>query len=334
MGKMMNNKGYIMSLSSFFLILPAFLLVMFLVDISANEAQIQEATLTSHDVLGVATDLETNLPLIGREVIRNKSLEVVSSGIPLSNSRKEVKEEFQNRMNNYCSKYADNGMLVECIILEVDNSYDPFCVEVKSIINVEKGTLKHNVNLTQNISLTNGSFPIYDPLPFVNCKSYGGATIKEERIFYGSSLANYLQSRGIKNYGAYENASSPLSIKKCPYDPYIMHGNTNELINLKNCIDNGFYHESNDGACFLCRLEGKGICSHYGMETFIIPAATISSCLNNSSTAPSSVDHVIFNDTGNGTYSGHPILYFTDGNQYFNLYLDDSHRQKYGMPIF
>jgi len=160
-----------MSLSSFFLILPAFLLVMFLVDISANEAQIQEATLTSHDVLGVATDLETNLPLIGREVIRNKSLEVVSSGIPLSNSRKEVKEEFQNRMNNYCSKYADNGMLVECIILEVDNSYDPFCVEVKSIINVEKGTLKHNVNLTQNISLTNGSFPIYDPLPFVNCKS-------------------------------------------------------------------------------------------------------------------------------------------------------------------
>lgn len=330
----MNNNGYVMSLASFFLILPAFLLLMVLVDLSTNEAQTQEATLNSHEVLGVATDLETNLPFIGREVIRDKSLEVVNSGIPLSNSRKEVKEEFQNRMDKYCSKYADKGVLVECIILKVDNSYDPFCVEVKSKITVEKGTLKHNVNLTQNISLTNGSFPIYDPLPFVKCRGHGGATINEERISYGSSLANYLQSRGIKNYEAYENATSPLSIKKCPYDPYILHGNTNELVNLKNCIDNGFYHESNDGACFLCRLEGKGICSHYGMETFIIPAPTISPCMNNSSTAPSSVDHVIFNDTGHGTYSGHPILYFSSENHYFSLYLDNSHRQKYGVPIF
>lgn len=330
----MNNKGYIMSLSSFFLILPAFLLIMIVVDLSANFAHTQEDKINSHEVLGVATDLETNLPLIGREVLRDKSLEVVNSGIPLSNSRKGVKEELQVRMDTYCSRCSDQGMLVECIICKVDNSYDPFLVEVKSIINVEKGNLKHHVNLTQNISLTNGSFPICDPLPFLKCRSYGGAILKEERIYYGSSLANYLKMRGIKNYGAYENATSPLYIKKCPYDPYILHGNTDELINLKNCIDNGYYHESSDGSCFLCRLEGKGVCSHYGMETFIIPSPIVFHCLNNSSIAPSSVDHVIFNDTGNGTYSGHPILYFSGWNQYFYLYLDDSHRQKYGVPVF
>ncbi len=341
----MDNNGYVMSLFSFFLILPAFLLLMVMTDITVSEVDTQQATLNSQDVLGVATDLETNLPLIGREVLRDKSFEVINSGNPLSDSRKEVKKELQNRMDSFCSKYNGKGVVVECTIVDVDNSYDPFCVEVKSKGTVEKGNLKHRVNLTQNISLTNGSFLIYDPLPFVKCKVHGGATIKEDRIFYGSSLENYLKSRGIENFEAYENATSSLYIKKCPYDPYILHGNTNELINLKNCIDNGFYHESSDGSCFLCRLEGKGTCPHYGIETFITPAPSDNNPFsnqssnitfpNNSSTAPSSVDHVIFNDTGShGTYSGCNLLYFTNGKLDFELFLDNSHRQKYGLPQF
>jgi hypothetical protein len=341
----MDNNGYVMSLSSFFLILPAVLLLIVLANMTADQTSIQQAMLNSQDVTGVTTDLETNVPLIGREVLRDKSFQVVSSGNPLSNSRKEVKEEFQHRMDIFCSKYSSKGLAVECKILNVDNSYDPFCVEVKSRVVVQKNTLKHEVNLTQNISLTNGSFPICNPLPFVKCKSHGGATISGDRIVYGHSLANYLKSRGIENFEAYDNATSSLYIKKCPYDPYILHGNTDQLINLKNCIDNGFYHESSDGSCFLCRLEGKGTCPHYGMETFIIPAPSVNTLFenssvnvsfsNNSSTAPSSVDHVIFNETGShGTYSGCSLMYFTNGTHKYQLYLDNSHRQKYGLPSF
>ncbi|EKF86815.1 hypothetical protein A994_00975 [Methanobacterium formicicum DSM 3637] len=341
----MDNNGYVMSLSSFFLILPAVLLLTVLVDMTVDQTNIQQDILNSQDVMGVATDLEASLPLVGREVLRDKSLEVIHSGKPLSNSRKEVKEELQNRMDSFCSRYCGDGMLVECKILNVDNSFDPFCVEVKSRCTVNKGTLKHQVNLTQNISLVNGSFPIYDPLPFIKCRNYGGATIKGDRTYYGSSLENYLKSRGIENFEAYENATSALSIKKCPYDPYILHGDTDELVNLKNCIDNGFYHESSDGSCFLCRLEGRGTCPHYGMETFITPAPSDNtlfsnplgnvSLSNNSSNAPSSVDHVIFNDTGShGTYSGCRLIYFTNGTHNFQIYLDNSHRQKYGLPNF
>ncbi len=341
----MDNKGYVMSLSSFFLILPAVLLLIVLANMTADQTSIQQATLNSQDVMGVTTDLEANLPLIGMEVLRDKSLEVISSGKPLSNSRKEVKDEFQYRMDIFCSKYSGNGLAVQCKILDVDNSYDPFCVEVKSRVVVQKNTLKHEVNLTQNISLINGSFPICNPLPFVKCKSHGGATISGDRIIYGHSLANYLKSRGIQNFEAYDNATSSLYIKKCPYDPYILHGNTDQLVNLKNCIDNGFYHESSDGSCFLCRLEGRGTCPHYGIETFIIPAPSVNtffsnpsanmSFSNNSSTAPSSVDHVIFNETGtHGTYSGCTLMYCNNGTHNFQLYLDNSHRQKYGLPSF
>ncbi|MGZ7044672.1 MAG: hypothetical protein ACXVHM_08760, partial [Methanobacterium sp.] len=94
--------------------------------------------------------------------------------------------------------------------------------------------------------------------------------------------------------------------------------------NLKNCIDNGYYHESNDGACFLCRLEGKAICSHYGMETFIIPLASANNTLFN---APCSSDHVIFNDN----YEGYALIYHSNSTGYYKLFLDNEHRAKYGL---
>jgi hypothetical protein len=330
----MDNKGYVMGLFSFILILPVFLMIMIAVNMVAGGADIQQTRLNSHEVFSVADDLETNIPLIGREVLRDKSEEVIRTGNPLSDSRKEIKDEFQDRMNKWCLKYASGGIRAECKILTVDNSPDPFKVEVKSSINVEKGTLKHQVNLSQNISIINESYPIPDPLPFVKCKGYGGATIRGNRIYYDSSLVNYLKSRGINNSKAYENATSSLYIKKCPYNPYTLHGNGGSLVNLKNCIDNGFYHESSDGACFLCRLEGKSVCPHYGMETFIVPApsVTLPSSNNSSAHAVSALDHVIFDDTDPGTYFGHIMVYFNNDTHYFYLYLDDSHREKYGLP--
>jgi hypothetical protein len=332
----MDDKGYVMGAVSFLLIIPTILLLMVFVNMTVGQAGMEQSDITSDDVLFVEKDLETNLPEIGREVLKNKSEWVAMTGNPLSDSKNEIKEDIQHNMDILCSKYDIKGFKTKCNILYVNNSQDPFQIEIKARINVEKGPLKHQVNLTQNISLINGSYMIMDPLPFVKCKNYGGATIRDEKIFYGSSLANYLKSRGINNSEAYKNATSPLYINKCPYDPYELHGNNHDLTNLKNCIDNGFYHESSDGACFLCRLEGKGVCPHYGMETFIVPAPSInSSFLNNSNAiAPSSPDHVIYNDTGHGTYSGKEIVYFYNGTHYFHLFLDNSHRLKYGLQTF
>jgi hypothetical protein len=120
-----------------------------------------------------------------------------------------------------------------------------------------------------------------------------------------------------------------------------MHGE-HDYNTLKNCIDNGYFHESSDGSCFLCRLEGKGVCPHYGMETYVTPAST--NTINNSSNlstnftlnqAPSSIDHVIFNDTnlGTGTYHGNKLIYYLDTSNLLIIFLDNAHRQKYGFPI-
>jgi len=117
----MNDKGYVMGLFSFLLILPVFLMMMMLVNLAVSGADIQQTRLTSDEVFSVAQDLETNLPQIGREVLRDKSEEVIKSGNPLSNSRKEIKDELQNRMDILCSKYDYSGIKTKCKILSVKN---------------------------------------------------------------------------------------------------------------------------------------------------------------------------------------------------------------------
>jgi hypothetical protein len=110
---------------------------------TVGQADLQQSVLTSEDVLGVTKDLETNIPRIGREVIKDKSEEVIKSGIPLSDSRKSIRDEIQSRMDIWCSRYNYEGIRTDCDILYVDNSQDPFQIEVKSKIKVEKGELKH-----------------------------------------------------------------------------------------------------------------------------------------------------------------------------------------------
>jgi hypothetical protein len=239
-----------------------------------------------------------------------------------------------------CGNYQKNsGVNVICIIKSVDSGSDPFEVEVNSTIVVLKDNITYNHKINQNISIlgvypqdrfstdSQGSASIPDPLPFIKCKKFGGLSIKNGRINYGSSLTKYLREEdGSK---VYENASSPYYIRKCPYDPYQSHGNSSQYKTIKNCIDNGYYHESNDGSCLLCRLEGKSTCKHYGFETFVKLAPSQN---QNTTRAPCSIDHVIFS-CGNfyEHYPGESVEYYLNGNISSVIFLDNGHKTKYGV---
>jgi len=339
----MDQQGYVMSGLSLLLVLPAIMLFMVFLDMTSNGVDGNSQVLESGRVLNTVKDLEVDIEVAGKEVFQSEAENVVKSGIPLTNSRQQVKKDMQTKMNQITSHYQDNDKLdVECNITSVDNSEDPFAVEVNSSIKVGKDEITHQEFITQEISIIDPQYPIPNPLPFIKCKNYGGAQVISNKIAFGSSLTNYLESRGVKNAGAYENSTTAYIIKKCPYDPYKMHGE-HEYNTIKNCISNGYFHESSDGSCFLCRLEGKGVCPHYGFETYITPASSINTTYNNSNLstnftfnqAPSSIDHVIFNDTipGTGTYQGNKLIYFSDASNCLIIFLDNAHRQKYGFPI-
>ena len=335
----MENKGYILGGLSFLLIIPSILLLMVLVDM-VNMDESVDTIIKSDNSFYISGDVERNIPIITRQVLKETVDNAIYNGNPIPNSRILIKNAVEYKMKDLCDNYQKNsGVNVKCIINSVDSGSDPFDVEVNSTILVMKDNITYNHVVNQNISIlsdhqikfstnSNDSNEIPDPLPFIKCKKFGGISIKNDRISYGSSLRKYLN--GVNGSEIYENASSPYYIRKCPYDPYISHGNSTKFTTLKNCIDNGYYHESNDGACLLCRLEGRATCNHYGFETFIVPSNEGNQHVIR---APCSIDHVIFgNENFCDPYPGDSVQYYFNDNNSYELFLDGGHRAKYGVP--
>lgn len=336
----MDNKGYVMSGLAFLLLIPSVLMLIVLIDV-INVDKSSNIILESDVAFQISEDIERNVPIMAAQTLSETTQEVVNTGKPLSDSRNVIKNKIQAKMNYFTGNYHnETGVDMNCRITSVDSDLDPFEIQINSSLWVSKDNISYCRNISQKLEIGCADFQtapgscesnqLEDPLPFIKCKKYGGVNIKDGRIFYGSTLSNYLNSRHIPNSKAYENSSSSLYIKQCPYEPYISHGKSNRFFNLKNCIDNGYYHKSSDGACFLCRLEGKSTCSHMGLETFIVPSHTIDNTLL---IAPSSPDHVIFDDQEGETYPGAAVEYYSIGRSSYRIFLDNGHRLKYGLPV-
>ncbi len=336
----MDQKGYVMNGLAFLLILPAILLVAVYVDMTTLGGESVGLVMQSDTTFYAAKDMERNIDVMSKKIIKDAADEITITGVPLSDSRAFLKTKLQTKMNAMAAQYKTSigADVVSCTIISVEQSSNSK-VEINSTIYVKKGTSAHIDNVSQDVSLLGQSLP--DPLPFIKLKDCGGVTRDNAsgRILYGTSLANYIDKINpdpkIHNYTVYINATSPLYVKLCPYEPYTEHGNTTDnngnIVILKSCIDNKYFHESNDGACYLCRLEGKVTCSHYGIETFIVPAVA-----NNGSVmfAPVSIDHVLFQKF---PYYGKSVVYNKDtssASDYYKLYLDNGHRLKYGLPTY
>ena len=151
-------------------------------------------------------------------------------------------------------------------------------------------------------------------MPLAKLTIASGILTYDDKIHYKIAIAGYMVLHHLKSPESYIEATAPLYIKKCPYDPYIHHGDPGVL---KDCLDKGYFHESADGSCYLCRLEGKGKCPHYGIEVFIQTHTP----LKNESLSCS--DHVVFHDH----YNGEKI----NPDDWNSLILDSSHKKKYGL---
>lgn len=335
----MDQKGYVMSGLAFLLILPAILLVAVFVDMTTIGGESVGLVMQSDTTFYAAKDIERNIPVIGAQVLKEAANNAISNGTTCSSS--DIKDRLEARMNvtaNKTKEYigADD---VKCKIVSVNPSSNPFLIEINSTIYVKKGTSVHNDTLSQDISIKG----LPDPLPFIILKNYGTITLDNTNgtINYGSSLKNYLMNKGFNNSTAslYENATSGGIILQCNFEPYSSpkdgHGanvTSTEIQNLLSCLGTGNYHESSDGACYLCRLEGKSTCSHYGIETFIVPKPVVEDSSTNF--APVSIDHVLFGDS---PYLGKALIYLESGHNpttYYKLYLEkNGHLEKYGLPV-
>ena len=314
-----NKNGNIFTSLAILMIFSFILIAILVLNVAIDYNHINSDSIDSNNFNYIVQDYKRNIPIITKEAIGEISNEAIKTNIPCENSNLAIKNKVDKKLNEFNKKYQINqGLIIESEVLSVFNSDDPFHINIKIVIYCKKGNLEYNQVIEQKISIKN----LKDPLPFLMCKNHPTLVENNTKIDYKDSLKYYFLENNLENPDAYENASSPLIIKKCPYDPYEHHGDS---YTLKNCIDNGYYHESADGSCYLCRLEGKGSCSHYGLETFIVPNKVVN--LNLSSI--SSSDHVIFSEH----YSGDALAFYKYGELYEIIFLDSSHKAKYGLKI-
>lgn len=212
----------------------------------------------------IIDDYNNNLEIISRDSI-DKITDRIYNGLKISDSRKEIKKVLNKKLDKknkeYKQKYDVN---IHSEVLSIKNTADPIKYLFKVKINVKKENEEYNGVLEKNVSIEG----LRDPLPIAKLGPLYGISFDDNRIYYNNGLTIYLKLHKIESAESYLYATTPTIIKKCPFDPYIHHGDGDTL---KNCLKNGYFHESRDGSCYLCRLEGKGTCSHYGLEVFIHP---------------------------------------------------------------
>lgn len=306
-----DNKGNIITGTTVILIVSIMLIVIFIVN-SINYMENENINSISNDNFKyIIKDYNNNLEQLGRDSIAEETEKLYHAHI-IHDSRKDIKKILNNKLKEVNKEYKEKyGINIRSEVLSVESTDSPWKVLFKVRIKADKDTNQFYGILESNSSIEG----LKDPLPYAKLpKIYNNINNDGKKIHYFQALAQYLRLHNVDSYESYILATSPLFIKKCPYDPYIHHGDGNTL---KECLKQGYFHESADGSCYLCRLDGKGVCPHYGMEVFIQTHTP----LTNESVSCS--DHVVFHDR----YTGEKLNKY-DIN---SLILDSSHAKKYGL---
>ena len=258
----------------------------------------------------IVDDYANNIEVLGRDSMAD-ACDKVYHTFKLFDSEDQIKKNLNKKLEAKNEEFEQTyDVAIQSEAISVESTDTPWKVLFKVKLNIKKNANRYFRIVEKNVSIEG----LRDPLPPAILTAASGIYVQGDKIHYKNALARYMKLRNLDSPFSYLFATSPLKIQKCPYDPYIHHGDPGVL---KDCLDKGYYHESADGSCYLCRLEGKGKCPHYGMETFI---QTHTPLMNDSISCS---DHVVFHDH----YPGQKI----DKTDINSLILDSSHRTKYGL---
>ena len=301
---MKNNQGYITTTLILLMIIPTLMIILITLDQNQHHTQ-QTSTQIENDKLTKTTqtykdEITQQTQKAVSEVTQNQT----QTKKPLKDAKQTIKQQQQKNLNTKTQQYQKtHNIQIECIINQVKQTNDPFKIEINYTINAANKKSQITQTTSQQVTLENNKYPIYDPQPFLKAK-----VIKQQNTVRYKTNTNLTST--------YNDAYSGYIIHKCPYSDYHEHANSNQTFNY--CLKNHYYHISHDGLCLFCRMENQTTCPHNGLETFIIPVFKTQKAIT-------SIDHVLFNQTNqyNGQYTQ------IDDTTY--LYLDKGHKNKYGL---
>ncbi|MBE6499305.1 MAG: hypothetical protein E7Z80_01980 [Methanobrevibacter thaueri] len=293
------------------ILITALLLISIFVITSINYIQDSNINSESNDNFKyIIDDYSANIEILGRTSIA-EATQKIYNGLKISDSENQIMKNLNKNLEEKNKEFSEKyDIKISSETISVQPSSSPWKVLFKVKINGQKENEKFSQIIERNASIEG----LRDPLPIAKLTILSGVMAYDDKIHYKTALSAYMLLHNLDSPESYIEATAPLTIKKCPYDPYIHHGDPNVL---EDCLNKGYFHESADGSCYLCRLEGKGKCPHYGMEVFIQTHTPI----DNETLSCS--DHVVFADHYNGAK--------INPKDWDSLILDDSHRKKYGL---
>lgn len=308
--KRLDSKGNIIVGTTAILIVTLLLIAIFVVT-TINYIQNTNLESESNDNFKyIIEDYSRNLEVLGRDSIA-EATQKVYNGLPVHDSEDQIKKNLNKKLSDKNEEYKKKyDIELSSEVLSVEPTDSPWKVLFKVKLNGKKDNEMFSEIVESNSSIEG----LRDPLPIAKLTIASGIMAYDDKIHYKSALSAYMLLHDFDSPESYLEATAPMTMKKCPYDPYVHHGDPGVL---RDCLDTGYFHESADGSCYLCRLEGKGKCPHYGMEVFIQTHTP----LGNESLSCS--DHVVFADH----YNGEKI----NPDDWDSLILDSSHRKKYGL---
>lgn len=306
----LDNKGNLIVGSTAIMIVGLILICVFAVT-SLNLIQNSNIDSINNDNFKyIIDDYTTNLEVLGRDATA-EATQKIYNGLRIHNSPDQIKKNLNKLLLKKNEEFKDKYDIdLSSEVLSVEPSDSPW----KILFKVKVNGKKDNDEFSQIIESYSPVEGLRDPLPIAKLTIASGIMAYDDKIHYKTALSAYMLLHNFDSPESYIEATAPMTIKKCPYDPYIHHGDPGVL---RDCLDTGYFHESADGSCYLCRLEGKGKCPHYGFEVFIQTHTP----LGNESLSCS--DHVVFADH----YNGEKI----NPDDWDSLILDSSHRKKYGL---
>ncbi|WP_304123460.1 hypothetical protein [Methanosphaera cuniculi] len=301
---MKNNQGYITTTLILLMIIPAAILILITLDQNQHHIQ-QTSTQIENDKLTKTTQTyKDEITQQTQKAVSQVTQNQTKTKKPLKDAKQTIQEQLQKNLNTKTQQYQKtHNIQINCIINQVKQTNDPFTIKIDYTINATNKKNQITQTTSQQVTLENNKYPIYDPQPFLKAK-----VIKQQNEVRYKTNPNLTST--------YTDAYSGYIIHKCPYADYHEHANSNQT--FKNCLKNHYYHISHDGLCLFCRMENKTTCPHNGLETFIIPVFKTQKAIT-------SIDHVLFNQTNQ--YNGQCTQ--IDDNTY--LYLDKGHKNKYGL---
>lgn len=213
--KRLDSKGNIIVGTTAILIVALLLIAIFVVTTINYIKNTNLESEANDNFKYIIEDYSRNLEVLGRDSIA-EATQKVYNGLPVHDSEDQIKKNLNKRLDEINEEYKkkyDIDLTSEA--LSVEPTDDPW----KLLLKVKLNGKKDNEMFSEIVESNSSIEGLRDPLPIAKLTIASGIMAYADKIHYKSALSAYMLLHNFDSPESYLEATAPMTMKKCPYDP-------------------------------------------------------------------------------------------------------------------